>query len=213
MAVSFDASNFKRRIVNLRNVWIKTNVPGSIASLSAEDIATQIRNKYRNGALRKYQWETQVGITRESFITATAEIGKIGEAEYGALNLRAMGDERDIAKIKGVPELWHMGSGKKVPTNSKGVPFADGLTGFEAFRSKILGNYNAKAYLFALRESYWGNKVPQWIYLEWGDTGGEGRPEGTVTGPALALYFAKDPKYVFQRWTALVRQMLQNRKV
>lgn len=206
MAVNFDASGFKSRILNLRNVWIKTNVPGSIASLSAEDVARQIRNKYRDGALRKYKWDTQVGITRDAFITATAEIGELGEAEYGALNIRAMGGESDIDKIAGIQGLWHGGGGNIIGKS--------GLTGFEAFKTKILGNHKAAGKLKSLRDPYWGTKVPQWIYLEWGDTGGEERlSAGVVTPPALALLFAKDPKYVFQRWTSLVRQMLQNRKV
>jgi len=175
----------------------------SIVDDSTYDIAKQIRDKYRILAHINYRWDTQVGITENDFITATSIIEPLGTNYYGILNVRAMGGEKDIKKIFGVKGLWHGGGGniRNPHTN---------LTGFEAFRDKILSNPARRSTLESLRRPYWGTKVPQWIYLEYGDDGSQ---TGNITPPGNALGLTKDPKSIFTRWGKSLRARIRAARI
>jgi len=198
VAVNLDASGFRQRIQRIQGELLAAPGGGkaSVADASAANIAEQIRDKYRFTARTNYRWDTQIGITQNEFTTATAEIARLGVASYGILNVRAMGDERDIAKIAGVPKLWHLGGGY-----------------FARFQQVILGSTQKAVQLASLRAPYWGSKVPQWIYLEYGDTGTQNSPSGKVTPPGLALFYARDPKYIYRRWNTFIKNRIKALKI
>ncbi len=199
MAVKFDSSRFKARMARINGELLSAaGAAGgnrSIVASATYDVAEKTRNKYRFLAKINYRWDTQVGITQNDFITATALIAELGVNHFGILNIRAMGTEKDIAKIANVPGLWHQGK-----------------RAFSSFETKVLNKPPTRIKLESLRLPYWttlngGHKVPQWIYLEYGDDG------GGLTPPGNALLQTKSPKHIFRIWKTALRTKIRAARI
>jgi hypothetical protein len=93
----------------------------------------------------------------------------------GILNVTKMGTHQDLEKIRGIPGLWHQGTGQGEK--------------FGLFVNQVGMFFDHVAELEAGRRQRWGDTEPQWWLIEYGTLGSGAYaprgPKSTITNTAL----------------------------
>lgn len=93
----------------------------------------------------------QVGFSLQQFARNISKTFRTGRHAFGIFDTDIVGDEEDIEEIFGIPGLWHMGTAR-----------------FDIFEARVLNNEALREFVEEGRLDYWGDKTPQWIFLNFG---------------------------------------------
>lgn len=110
-------------------------------------VHVQISQDWQGAATR------QVGFDMGHFMDITDRVEAV-EGSLGIFNVQRMGTADDFEAISGVPDLWHMGMRMN-----------------DSFRRLIIERPANRDMLADARKSVWGDKEPQWWFLNYGNVG------------------------------------------
>lgn len=169
MRVTADAS---RLLTRLRKFSRELPIIADAALIAgAYSVLGSIRSNIRSSWVD----HNQVGFDLENFLSIIDNVEAIDGGGVGILNVNRMGTHSDLEKIRGIPGLWHQGTGQGEKfglfVNQTGM-FFDHVTALEANRRQR-----------------WGNVEPQWWLIEHGTLGSGAYaprgPKSTITNTVL----------------------------
>lgn len=170
MPVQVDSSRMQRRLRGLRRALPVMAAAGLV------DAVKETSDHISNRVAAEWTDHNQVGFDLDNFLAIIRRSEPI-EGGVGLLNTERMGDSERFERIRGVPGLWHQGTGN-----------ADR---FGLFINQLSMFFDQVADLVTDRKRRWGNTEPQWYLIEYGTFGTAAYdprpPKMTITTAALDM--------------------------
>lgn len=148
MPVLIDSRNFTQRVKNM--VDAIENDGGAIDDGIRFGL-DKAKDTIINSVAANPETYAQVGFSLRQFAINISKTFRTGRHAFGIFDTDIVGDAADIEEIFGVPGLWHGGTGR-----------------FDLFRARVLANADRREQVKEGRLDYWGDKTPQWIFINSG---------------------------------------------
>ena len=127
----------------------------------------------------------QVGFDLSNFNRIIDDVEVVEGGGFGILNIQKMGTAEDFEAIAGVPDLWHMGRRMN-----------------DSFRRLIMDRPANRNMLADARNAVWGDKEPQWWFLNYGNVGRVGAypvHQGTFSIEQIAFTSERSVEEIVER--------------
>jgi hypothetical protein len=150
---------------------------------AADGMSNQIQERVRS------DWSNaesqQVGFNLFNFNRIIDKVHRTEDNSWSILSLPEMGTEEDFERIAGIPNLWHMG-----------------MRMGDSFRRLVLSSPGVRASLAEERSAAWGDKEPQWWFLNYGNQGRAGAyptHAGTYSIETVAFTSSQSVREIVER--------------
>jgi len=190
--VLIDSKNFTQRITNI--VDAIENDSGAIDDGIRFGL-DKAKDTIINSVAANPETYAQVGFSIRQFaenISRTFRTG--GRHAFGIFDTDIVGDEGDIEEIFGVPGLWHGGTGR-----------------FDLFRARVLASAARREQVTEGRLDYWGEKTPQWVFLNAGFSAVLGDMPSIAGVEPTSFVVESTPSNFIAKATHVARDTVRNR--